>query len=91
MTQSSFPLHVCGVSLLQYKTGCVYILISTKYLTFTYIRIYIFIRTIVKQHNFDVGTVATGTFHTRPYAFLARIFGFESNNGILHYIERVWK
>ena len=37
MAQLTFPVFVCDVSLPQCNTGYVFILISTKYLTFKYI------------------------------------------------------
>ena len=39
ITQSTFPFRVCDVSLPQCNTGYVYMLISIKDLTFTYIEI----------------------------------------------------
>ena len=66
-------------------------LISKKYMTFTYIGKTKYICTKIQQHNSGIRLVETEPFNLWTYALLVYICGFESNNYMLYYIEIVWK
>ena len=90
-TQQTFPYRVCDVSLPQCNTGYVYMLLSIKDQNYTYIGKTNNIRTRIQQHNSGVGSISTEPLHLRPYALFAYICGFESNNDLMFYVERIWK
>ena len=90
-TQQTFPYRVCDVSLPQYNTEYVYMLLSIKDQNFTYIGKMNNIRTRIRQHNSGLGSISTEPLHLRPYALFAYICGFDSNNVLMFYIERLWK
>ena len=71
MTQESFPFSICDVSLPQYNTVCLYMLVSIKNLNFTYIGKMMSIRNIDQQYNSVVGSVSTKPLHFPPYALFA--------------------
>ena len=91
LTQHSFPFRIRDISLPQCNTGYVYMLISVKDTSFSYIGKTKSIRNRIRQHNSGVGLVATEPLHLRPYALFAYICGFDSKNDIIFYMERVWK
>ena len=90
-TQSSFPYRVCDVVLPQCNTGYVYMLLSLRDNSFTYIGKTMNIRKRIQQHNAGVGSSSTEPIHLRPYALAAYISGFDSRNDLLCYIETKWK
>ena len=77
MTQLTFHFLVRDVSLPQCNIGYVYIFISIKYVTFTYIGKSKSIRRRIQQNNYGVVLVATETLHLQPYALIDYICGFE--------------
>ena len=91
MTTSSFPYRIKDITLPQCNTGYVYMLLSMKDRNFTYIGKTFSIRTRIKQHNSGIGSTSTEPMHLRPYALFAYICGFNKNNDLMLYIERVWK
>ena len=88
---SSHSSITCDVSLQQCDTGYVYILMSIKDQNFTYIGKTNNIRTRIRQHNSGIGSISTEPLHLRPYALFAYICGFDSNNDLMFYVERIWK
>ena len=91
MTTSSIPYRICDISLPQCNTGYVYMLISMKDMSFTYIGKTMSICRRIQQHNSGVGSISTEPLHLRPYALFAYICGFNCKNDLLFYIERIWK
>ena len=49
------------------------------------------IRNRIQQHNSGVESVSIEPLHLQPYALFPYICGFDSKNGLLFYIERLWK
>ena len=85
MTQRSFPYRIRDISLPQCNTGYVYMLISIKDTSFSYIGKTYSIRRRIQHHNSGVGSVSTEPLHLRPYALFAYICGFESKKDIFLY------
>ena len=91
LRQQVFPYRICDIQLPQCNTGYVYMLLSIKDQNFTYIGKTKNIRTRIRQHNSGIGSISTEPLHLRPYALFAYICGFDSNNDLMFYIERIWK
>jgi len=91
LTQRSFPYQIRDMSLPQCNTGYIYMLISIKDTSFSYIGKTYSIRRRIQQHNSGVGSVSTEPLHLRPYALFAYICRFESKKDILFYMDQVWK
>ena len=91
MNQDSFPFRTCDVSLPQCNTGFVYMLISIKDLSYTYIGMTDAIRRRVQEHNSGIGSKSTAPAHLRHYALYSFICGFSCNRDLCFYVERQWK
>jgi hypothetical protein len=92
MTPNAFPYRICDIPLPQCNTGFVYMLISLRIRTFTYIGTTKCLSSRLRAHNAGYGATSTEPTHLRPYALLAYVCGFGGGRTDLRfYIENKWK
>lgn len=91
LTATEFPFRVCDMELPNDSSGVVYLLLSIRDKTFTYIGMTGNIIRRLRQHNSGVGSSSTEPLHLRPYAVLAYICGFGKNRERMFSMERKWK
>ena len=91
MNHQSYPFRICDVPLPQCNTGFVYMLLSIKRQTYTYIGETVCIRQRLKQHNSGYGSTSTTPSYLRPFAVLAFICGFNGNKTLRRVVEQKWK
>jgi predicted GIY-YIG superfamily endonuclease len=92
MSPSSFPFRVCDMPLPQCNTGFVYMLVSMKHPSYTYIGTTNCIRTRIQMHNCGNGAIETAPAYLRPFALFAYVCGFGgTRRDLRYYIERKWK
>ena len=85
------PFRICDMSVPQCNTGFVYMLVSTKVLTFSYIGETINMHARLYQHNSGYGSKTTIPVSLRPYALFAYVCGFEANGKLRRIFEKSWK
>ena len=83
LSQQTYPFRICDVPLPQCNTGFVYMLISIKRKTCTYIGETDCIRRRLNQHNSGYGSSFTERSYLRPFGVMAYICGFD---GQKHYV-----
>ena len=88
---STYPYRIRDMPLPDCNTGFVYMLVSCKDATYTYIGETKNIRRRLQQHNSGYGSQSTCPSHLRPFAVFALICGFDGNKQLQTYVERLWK
>lgn len=86
-----FPFRLCDIPVPQCNTGFVYMLVSTKVNSFTYIGETGNIHVRLNQHNSGYGSQTTCPLKLRPYALFAYVCGFEGNRNLRRNFEQSWK
>ena len=81
---SDMPLPTCN-------TGFVYMLVSTRDFSYTYIGMTDNIATCLSQHNSGYGSMSTEPISLRPFALFAYVCGFEGNRQAMFSFESRWK
>ena len=86
-----FPFRLCDIVVPNCNTGFVYMLVSMKVNTFTYIGETNNIHVRLNQHNSGYGAQTTCPLSLRPYARFAYVCGFEGNRPVRRRFEESWK
>ena len=86
-----YPFRICDMPLPQCRTGYVYMLISVRRQSYSYIGETICLSTRLKQHNSGMGSVSTQPLYLRPFAILAYICGFGGRRILREQVEYQWK
>ena len=73
------------------NTGCVYMLVSMKVPTYSYIGETKNIHACLNAHNSGNGANSTLPESLRPYALFAYVCGFEDNKTLRQNFEKTWK
>lgn len=89
--QQSFPFRMCDVELPTCNTGFVYMLLSCRQQTYTYIGQTNSLWRRINQHNSGFGASGTAPSHLRPFGVFAYICGFDRNRALMLHVERKWK
>ena len=85
------PFRLCDMSLPTCNTGFVYMLVSTRSSSFSYIGETQNIGVHLNQHNSGYGSQTTCDPSLRPYALFAYVCGFEGNKMLRRQFEYTWK
>ena len=85
---TNYPYRICDLPLPQCNTGFVYMLMSIRRKTYTYIGETDNIRQRIKQHNSGHGSQSTEPSFLCPFAVIAYICGFNGERTLRRYIER---
>jgi len=85
------PYRLCDMSLPTCNTGFVYMLVSIRVPTFSYIGETGNIITRLNQHNSGYGSHTTCPLSYRPYALFAYVCGFDDNWNLRRQFEFMWK
>ena len=85
------PFRLCDMSLPTCNTGFVYMLVSIRVPTFSYIGETANIITRLNQHNSGYGSQTTCPLSLRPYALFAYVCGFDDNWNLRRQFEFMWK
>ena len=86
-----WPFRLCDMSLPQCNTGFVYMLVSTRDFTFSYIGETKNISIRLNQHNSGYGSMSTCPLSLRPYALFAYVCGFDGDKFLRRQFEHMWK
>lgn len=87
----SFPFRICDIELPMCKTGFVYMLLSCRRRSYSYIGQTMCLVRKINQHNSGYGASGTTPFHLCPFGVIAYICGFDRNWSLMLYVERKWK
>ena len=79
--------RLCDMSVPQCNTGFVYMLVSTRVHTFSYIGDTTNIHTHLNQHNSGFGSHMTCPLSLWPYALFVYVCGFEGNKLLRRNVE----
>ena len=88
---STYSYRIRDMPLPDCNSRFVYMLVSCKDTTDTYIGETKNIRRRLQQHNSGYGSQSTCPSHLRPFAVFALICGFDGNKQLQTYVERLWK
>ena len=91
MDQSKFPFYITDFIVTEDSSGYVYIFISTKCHSYTYIGKTTNIIARLCTYNSKHGSKSSEPPHLQPYSLFAFICGFNVNNSLMLYIEQKWK
>ena len=91
LTHDNFPFRIRDATLPNDNSGIVYMLISLRRRTFTYIGKTKHPRRRLQNHNSGYGASATEPCHLRPFAVMAYIAGFDGNDELMLAAENKWK
>ena len=86
-----YPFQLSDMPLPQCNTGFVYMLVSTRRTTFTYIGQTMNIITRLNLHNSGVGSQTTYPIYLRPFALIGYVCGFDNNRGLMRGFESIWQ
>lgn len=90
-THQHYPFRLCDMSLPTCNTGFVYMLVSVRSSSFSYIGETNNIGVRLNQHNQGYGSQTTCNPSLRPYALFAYVCGFEGNKKLMKDFEFTWK
>ena len=85
------PYRLCDIEVPQCNTGFVYMIMSTKDQSFTYIGQTNNLPRHLTEHNSGWGSSSTTPMRLRPYALFAYVCGFDCNKHLMLYFEHQWQ
>ena len=91
MNQNEYPFRIADYSFPSASTGYVYMLISVRHQSFTYIGQTKCLRRRLQEHNSGQGSLTTNNRRYVPYAVIAYVCGFDNNRHLQLYVEHQWQ
>ena len=88
MDQYTFPSRITDFIIPEDSSGYIYILISTKYYSYTYIGKTTNMIAHLCTHNSGHGSKSSEPLHLWPYSLFAFICIFNRNNSLMLYIKK---